>query len=118
MPIMNRPGESDGNYGSNRRMLRTITADLRRSPRNGNGNGGSNARQKQPPPEVTFAENFYYIKQMHSRTPIVVVMTDGEQINGCLEWYDRDCIKVNREGAPNLVIRKDSIKYVFKQDEL
>ena len=115
MPMTNRPNDFDGNYAS-RRSFRSITADLRRPPRNGNGNG--NNRQRQAPPEVTNAENFYYIKQMNSRTPMVIVMTDGEQIHGCIEWYDRNCIKVNRTDAPNLVIQKQWIKYVFKQDEL
>ena len=114
MPMMNRPYENDG--GANRRAFRTITGDLRRPARNGNGNG--NARQRPAPPEVTNAENFYYVKQMNSRTPMVIVMTDGEEIRGWIEWYDRNCLKVNREGAPNLLIQKHCIKYLFKAEEL
>src|SRR5687767_12386086 len=74
---------------------------------------GKRGRTKSPPPEVTHAENFYYLKQMNSKTPMVIVMNDGEQIHGCIEWYDRTCLKVNREGAPNLVIQKHCIKYLF-----
>lgn len=87
---------------------------------NGNGNGGYAARaaQKQAPPEVTNAENFYYLKQMSSRTPMVIVLTDGEQVHGWIEWYDKTCLKVNREGAPNLLIQKHCIKYLFKAEEL
>ena len=55
---------------------------------------------------------------MNSRTPMVIVMTDGEEIRGCIEWYDRNSLKINREGAPNLLIQKRYVKYVFKQDEL
>jgi sRNA-binding regulator protein Hfq len=44
-------------------------------------------------------------------------MTDGEVIRGWIEWYDRTCIKVNREGAPNLLISKHCIKYMHKQEE-
>ena len=94
-------------------MLRTLT-DLKRSPRNGTNNRNS----KPAPPEVTNAENFYYIKQMNSKTPMVIVMTDGEEIRGCIEWYDRNAIKVNRDGAPNLLIQKHCIKYLFKAEEL
>jgi host factor-I protein len=79
---------------------------------------GKKGRGKQPPPEVTHAENFYYLKQMNSKTPMVIVLTDGEQIHGCIEWYDRTCLKLNRDGAPNLVIQKHSIKYLFKHEEL
>ncbi|HEV8661250.1 MAG TPA: hypothetical protein VGS96_21810 [Thermoanaerobaculia bacterium] len=114
MPISNRPYEADGNPRAGRGSFRSIT-DFRRSPRNGNVNGRNN---KPAPPEVTNAENFYYIKQMNSKTPMVIVMTDGEEIRGCIEWYDKCAIKVNREGAPNLLIQKHCIKYLFKQEEL
>jgi len=79
---------------------------------------GSGAGKKAAPPEQTNAENFYYQKQMQSRTPMVIVLRDGEQVHGVIEWYDRNCIKVNREnGAPNLMIYKPAIKYMFKEGE-
>jgi len=116
MPMSSRPHEVDGNGGNGRRSFRPF--EFKR----GNGNGGQYSRgpnsQKPAPPEATHAENFYYLKQMSSKTPMVVVLTDGEEIRGCIEWYDRSCLKVNREGAPNLLIQKHCIKYVFKQEEL
>jgi sRNA-binding regulator protein Hfq len=48
---------------------------------------------------------------------MVIVLTDGEQIHGVIEWYDRTCIKVNRAGAANLMIYKPSIKYMYKEGE-
>jgi sRNA-binding regulator protein Hfq len=75
-------------------------------------------RRKQVPPEQTNAEAFYYLKQMNSKTPMVVVMKDGEELRGIIEWYDRTCIKVNRIGAPNLMVMKDCIKYMYKEEEL
>jgi sRNA-binding regulator protein Hfq len=54
---------------------------------------------------------------MNSKTPMVIIMTDGEEIRGWIEWYDRNCLKVNRDGAPNLLIQKHCIKYLFKQEE-
>ncbi len=118
MAFSNRPYEVDRNQGN--RVFRSVSDFKRvardRNDRNGNGNGnGRNARPA--PPENTNAENFYYLKQMNSKTPIVVVMTDGEQVRGWIEWYDRNSIKVNREGAPNLLIQKHCIKYLFKQEE-
>jgi RNA chaperone Hfq len=74
-------------------------------------------RKKPAPPEQTHAENFYYVKQMQSRTPMTVVLTDGETLNGTVEWYDRDCIKLTRYGSPNLMIYKHSIKYLYKATE-
>ena len=74
--------------------------------------------QKRPsPPDQTNAENFYYVKQMQSRTPMVVVLQDGEELRGIIEWYDRSCIKVNRAGGPNLVVYKSNIKYLYKEKE-
>ena len=74
-------------------------------------------QRKQAPAEQTNAESYYYLKQMAAKTPIVVVLTDGEEIRGWIEWYDKHCLKVNRERAPNLLIPKSSIKYLFKQSE-
>ena len=74
-------------------------------------------RKKPAPPDQTFAENFYYVKQMQSRTPVAIVLTDGEVIRGIVEWYDRDCIKVTRYGSPNLLVYKHSIRYVYKEGE-
>ena len=116
MPFSNRATEADANYAVNRRMFRSITADIKRNTRgNGNGNG---RQQRTAPPESTNAENFYYLKQMNAKTPMVIIMTDGEEIRGWIEWYDRNCLKINRDNQPNLLIQKQCIKYMFKQDEL
>ena len=40
--------------------------------------GARMQRRKPVPPEQTSAENFYYIKQMQNRTPMIVVLDDGE----------------------------------------
>ena len=122
MPMVTRPHEMDGNSIQGRRSFRAVP-DFKRAKSNGNGNGhharnnnGNNTRTA--PPESTNAENFYYLKQMAAKTPMVVVLQDGEEIRGWIEWYDRNCLKVNRDGAPNLLIQKHCIKYVYKQDEL
>jgi host factor-I protein len=78
----------------------------------------SGGGRKAAPPEQTNAENFYYQKQMQSRTPMVIVLRDGEEVHGVIEWYDKTCIKVIRDdGRPNLMIYKPAIKYMFKEDE-
>ena len=46
---------------------------------------------------------------------MVIVLVDGEKIHGWIEWYDKTCLKLNREGAPNLVVQKQFIKYLYKQ---
>ena len=78
----------------------------------------TNPRRTQPkkaaPPDQTNAENFYYMKQMQSKTLMVIVLKDGETLEGVIEWYDKSCLKVNREGAPNLLVFKPNIKYMYK----
>jgi host factor-I protein len=75
------------------------------------------AGKKLPPPEITHAENFYYQKQMQGKTSMVIVLRDGEEIHGVIEWYDRNCLKVNRTSQPNIVVYKPAIKYMYKEGE-
>jgi len=75
------------------------------------------AKKKMPPPTDTHAENYYFLKQMNKKTPMAVVLADGERVEGYIEWYDRNCFKLNREGAPNLLIYKRQVKYLFKLEQ-
>jgi RNA chaperone Hfq len=72
-------------------------------------------RRKQVPPEQTNAENFYFLKQMGARTPLVVLLLDGEEIHGWIEWYDRDCVKIHTHGEQNYLVYKHAIKYIYKE---
>jgi len=74
-------------------------------------------RSRPAPPEQTNAEAFYYLKQMNAKTQMVVVMQDGEELRGHIEWYDRACLKVHRPDGANLLVFKHGIKYLYKQDE-
>lgn len=75
-------------------------------------------RRKQSPPEQTNAEEFYYLKQMAAKTPIVVILDNDEELRGWIEWYDKGAIKLNRHQGPNLLIQKHHIRYLFKEEEL
>jgi hypothetical protein len=74
-------------------------------------------RKRVPPPIETNAEIFYYKKQIDAHTLMVIVLQDGEEIEGTIEWYDRGALKVNRKSAPNLLILKQYVKYMYKADE-
>jgi hypothetical protein len=74
-------------------------------------------RKRIPPPLETNAEIFYYKKQIDAHTLMVIVLLDGEEIEGTIEWYDRGALKVNRQSAPNLLVLKRNIKYMYKADE-
>lgn len=102
-PTLNRNDHNHGHVGA--------PVERRERP-----TGGPPVR-KTAPPETTNAENFYYQKQMQGKTPMVIVLRDGEEIHGCIEWYDRCCLKVNRTSEPNLLIYKPAIKYMYKEGE-
>ena len=97
---------------SDRKLIRpSMTEMMERLPTRASG------RRKQVPAEQTNAENFYYLKQMQNHTSMVVVLTDGTELTGWIEWYDKNCIKLNRSDAPNLLLFKHSIKFMFKEEE-
>jgi host factor-I protein len=114
----------DSEVFANRRLIRP-SMNRNDYPRPENGDRRERAeRNERPangkklaPPEQTHAENFYYQKQMQTKTPMVVVLQDDEEIHGVIEWYDKYCLKLNRTGEPNLLIYKPSIKYMYKESE-
>ena len=74
-------------------------------------------RKKIVPPVETNAEIFYYKKQIDSHTLMVVILTDGEEVRGTIEWYDIDALKINRKDEPNLLLFKQHIKYMYKAED-
>ncbi len=127
-PALPRAEHNHGNHNSNQMQLaerrdrperhdRPERSGERRFERSDRGTGSGGGR-KAAPPEQTNAENFYYQKQMQTKTPMVIVLRDGEEIHGIIDWYDKTCIKVIRDGGgPNLMIYKPAIKYMFKESE-
>jgi sRNA-binding regulator protein Hfq len=130
----------------NRKLIRTTLAEVKNkgremppqqrervnnggSPRHSDGghapqrpapsqpSSGVQVRKRVPPPMETNAEIFYYKKQIDAHTPMVIVLLDGEEIEGTIEWYDKNALKVNRKSAPNLLLLKHNIKYMYKVDE-
>jgi hypothetical protein len=128
---------------SNRKLIRTTLADVKARREEGfqqreRSNGGAQQRggmppprpsqpssssssiqirKRQPPPTETHAEIYYYKKQIDAHTQMVLVLLDGEEIEGTIEWYDRGALKINRRSAPNLLILKRNIKYMFKAED-
>ncbi len=102
----------------NRKLIRPTLTEVKEqfTPRP-QGPPPGQLRKKPAPPDQTSAENFYFVKQMQSRTPVSVMLTDGEVLRGVIEWYDRDCIKLTRAGSPNLLIYKHCIKYLYKDGD-
>lgn len=105
----------------NRKLIRPSLAEIKEQLPKGPSSAPAsalNAPRKRVPPEQTNAENYYYIKQMAAKTPMVIKLLNDEEIRGIIEWYDRSCIKVHRYKEPNLLIFKHNIRYMFKENEL
>ncbi len=43
---------------------------------------------------------------------MVIVLEDGELVEGCIEWYDRNALKVR--GRWKTLVYKSAIKYMYK----
>ena len=116
-PSLTRNDHGHGGQGGGGGERRERQERGDRGDRGGDRNSGGGGGRKVAPPEQTNAENFYYQKQMQSKTPMVLVLQDDEEIRGVIEWYDKYCLKVSRTGEPNLLIYKPSIKYMYKESE-
>jgi sRNA-binding regulator protein Hfq len=67
---------------------------------------------QQPELPQRHAELFYLQKQIQSQTPMVLVLEGGEVIEGCIEWYDQNALKVR--GSARTLVYKSAIKYMYK----
>jgi len=71
------------------------------------GKGG-----KTPPPDETFEEAKYLKSLGEQQQPVKVKLLSGEVMQGWIEYYDRNMVRLTREGAPNLFIFKHEIAYI------
>ena len=53
------------------------------------------------------------LKKKHR--PVSVKLVDGEIVHGWVEYYDRNMIRVTRDGKPNLFIYKNQIAYLAEE---
>ena len=70
---------------------------------------------KLPPPVETFQEAAYLKALGEKQRPVSVKLMDGETVRGWIEYYDRNMIRLTREGAPNLFIFKHEIMYIAEE---
>ena len=77
--------------------------------------GSAGLPQQITPPAGASAEQFYMQKQIQAQTPMVVVLEDGEKVEGIIEWYDRNAIKLG--GRNRCLIYKSGIKYLYKKGD-
>ena len=73
-------------------------------------------RGRTPPPEETF-EEAGFLKALGEKQKLVSVkLMDGQTVSGWIEYYDKNMVRLTREGAPNLFIFKHEIMYIAEED--
>jgi host factor-I protein len=77
-----------------------------------NSISAASKKGKTPPPEDTFEEATYLKWLGEKQKPVSIKLKDGEIVRGWVEYYDRDMIRLTREGLPNLFIFKHDIMYI------
>jgi host factor-I protein len=81
------------------------------------GNPNAAKRGRTPPPEDTF-EEAAFLKSLGERQRLVSVkLMDGQTVRGWIEYYDKNMVRLTREGAPNLFIFKHEIMYIAEEDK-
>src|SRR6185312_1924690 len=66
------------------------------------------------PAEQTLEEVKYLKQLIEQKIPVCVKLSDDEEVRGVIEYYDQRFIRVTRDGAPNLFIFKQDIKYLYE----
>jgi host factor-I protein len=72
-------------------------------------------KPKTPPPEDTFEESLYLKMLGEKQKTVTVTLMDGETVKGWIEYYDKNMIRLTREGEPNLFIFKHEIMHVAEE---
>ena len=70
---------------------------------------------KAPPPEDTQEEAAYLKALGEKQQSVSIKLVDGEIVQGWIEYYDKNMVRLTREGAPNLFIFKHDIMYISEE---
>lgn len=69
-------------------------------------------RGRPAPPDST-SEEANYLKMLgEKQKQVSLKLADGEVVRGWIEYYDKNMVRLTREGEPNLFIFKHEIMYI------
>ncbi len=77
--------------------------------------GSAPPRKHVPQLDSTDAENYYYVKQIDRKTLMTIEFMDGEELCGKIEWFDKDCIKLQCRDGRRSIIFKHSVRSMRKE---
>jgi host factor-I protein len=65
-------------------------------------------------PEQTFEEVKYLKRLIEEQKTVRVKLSDNQEVDGIVEFYDTNFIRLTRKGEPNLFLFKHDIKYLYE----
>lgn len=65
-------------------------------------------------PEQTFEEVKYLKRLIDQQIPIRIRLANNEEVEGTIEFYDVNFIRLTRAKGPNLFVFKHDIKYLYE----
>ena len=66
-------------------------------------------------PEQTFEEVKYLKRLIELQIPVVIKLSDNEEIHGIVEYFDARFLRITRKGDANLFVFKHDIKYLSEE---
>ena len=73
------------------------------------------AKSKTRAPEQTFQEVTYLRYLIDKQVPVRIRLSNNEEVQGLVEFFDVNFIRVTRSGSPNLFLYKHDIKYLYEE---
>ena len=84
-------------------------------PFHGQGTPGPERKAKFTPPDETSEEAAYLKLLGEKQKPVSIKLADGEVVCGWIEYYDKNMVRLTRDGQPNLFIYKHEIMYIAEE---
>lgn len=81
----------------------------------GSQSNSGGKRGRTPPPEETFEEAAFLKLLGEKQRAVSIKLLDGQTVRGWIEYYDKNMVRLTREGAPNLFIFKHEIMYIAEE---
>jgi sRNA-binding regulator protein Hfq len=72
------------------------------------------SKSKTRAPEQTLEEYKYLRRLADQAIPVRVRLSDNQDVEGTVEFFDENFIRITRKNAPNLFLFKHDIKYLME----
>ena len=74
------------------------------------------AHKPKPAPQDETSQEATYLKSLgESKQPVKIKLHGGEVVQGWIEYYDKNMVRLTRDTQPNLFIFKHDIVYIAEE---